>query len=1604
VANNLIKLLLKIDDKGSLTLTTKDAKKTAKALDDVTLSTNRLNKSTAGHNKQQKGVAGATANSTKAFSKMTTGMTGGLVPAYAVLAANIFALTAAFGALNRAAQFEKLREGLEFTGNAAGVSLGIIVDKVTEITGAAVSAKAAMESVAIGVSAGFDSTQIAGLAKVAKGASLALGRDLGDALDRLTRGAAKLEPEILDELGIMVRLDSATEKYAISLGKGVEQLTQFQRRQAFVNDILDQGARKFGDLSEAIDTNPYDKLSATFFDVSQAFINVINVPIVPFVNLLAENAAALSGVMLIFGSTLLKTVIGPLTGYTTKSIAAAVASAKLSTANLAEVASLHGVSKAVQVYQKALEKNNATQAQAASAVKGASTSIALNAKEVKKLNGARGQLIKNQNKSLAATEANNIAIAKNTALLKKNKLTTTALSKAKSNPLRTVDIAGLSGTSGKVKELQLATIAGTATTEQNTAAVIEAAAASKALEVELELLKVKQIQLAEADSVNTVALETNTAAVAKKTLAVQNSTIALNALKASELSMMAAVVATTEAEGLSLIAKGRLIKGSKALAASYQLAIKLKIKEALANTGIAITAKQAAKQVNGLAIAGKGLLASLGPLVAIIGIFLLIGAPLYSFLKDKFFPEDLVKKRLEEATEAFDNFAEVSRQFESSSSVGADRMVKAYTAYSGILSTIRTTLISINALENPRAVAVLEEIQAAEDKLANLEKQIGNKTTQSQPTIIGAPSALLVIDVRVANEREINRLGLKVVTLKEEFEDLNKVAGDIRLANLTKGLNDAIKKIQVAKALEGPNGLFNIVGEGQIEGLTVLLGKLGDKTSDVFTKGVLDIVKFEVQMAALAKVPNTVRDSFQGADDAVSALGKSLIGLKKKQLTPLGDTLANAKQVQQVFKDIAKLDLKLNDNSMEGDIDKNKKALNSLKASLEKKLASLPIIDKTREGLDKLIKDIEITTKVLRSLGKSEKSQVIELKNLKDSFKGLYTGVEATLTAQNDLTYTRLSILKVTEAQIRATVVLTKDEAAQSKKLADIEKERSKLISELIPKELILAKAALQNLNLAKQHNKALVLREVNTARIIKLEKISQNIALARGARLTDGQEFELAVRTAQIRVDSAERMLAYEQARGVLVYRIMELELTRKKIVGEERALILQSLNEQLKLEQEIAGIRVAGAKANLDSTIVTANRPEEGIGSGTRDPGFGERSQDAGIKGEARIERAKKQLEIDKQLEASAREYAKTRKNAYGVESAAYLTAMLGLKALEESTAQSQAIIRQEYINTVAEGMAPFLESLRALGPDGESVAALAEGSLQIASALSVIATEGAGAAAKLDAASSVIGSLMSMHAAKTSAIVAGIDKEIEAEKRRDGQSARSLAKIASLEKKSEKAKRKAFDVNKKMMMAQTIINTAAAIMGYQANPGFPAGIPLAIMAAVMGAAQLAVIAGTSFQGGSGSAPSGPTSVSIGSRSNTVDTAKSTSPSGELGYFRGDSGTGSGATNYVPTGPGGFAGRATGGNVAFPVGEQGVEMFIPDRPGTIVPADEVENLTSGATNVTFQINTIDSQGMEDALAKQRGNIIKMIREAANDHGELFLEAVSTFDDEARL
>jgi hypothetical protein len=254
----------------------------------------------------QRGTAGATGASARDFAAQSQGLSG-VVRLYATIAANVYAVTAAFGVLSRAMDTSNMVSGLTQLGAASGKNLGGLSKQLKEVTGGAISTREAMEAVTKASTSGLGSANILRLGAVAQKASGALGLNMSDAISRLTRGITKLEPELLDELGIFTKIEPAVEKYARSVGKASGQLTDFERRQAFALAVLEEGEQKFGKIN--IDVNPYTKLSASFADLMQKTLEFVNVGLIPLINLLNSNPVILLTTLTLIGNKVLKNLI-----------------------------------------------------------------------------------------------------------------------------------------------------------------------------------------------------------------------------------------------------------------------------------------------------------------------------------------------------------------------------------------------------------------------------------------------------------------------------------------------------------------------------------------------------------------------------------------------------------------------------------------------------------------------------------------------------------------------------------------------------------------------------------------------------------------------------------------------------------------------------------------------------------------------------------------------------------------------------------------------------------------------------------------------------------------------------------------------------------------------------------------------------------------------------------------------------------------------------------------------------------------------------------------------------------------------------------------------
>jgi len=262
--------------------------KVRKDLDNTGKSAQRLDRNTTR-------LGQTSASSGRQFSAQAQGL-GGLVGAYAGAAATIFALSAAFQALNRAARAEQTITGVNALASAVGEQGPKIIRSIQEITKGQLSLVQAAELANLALSSGFSGQQIEQLADISLRASRALGRDLTDSFNRLVRGVTKLEPELLDELGIFVRIEPAAEAYAASIGKVASQLTAFEKRQAFANAVAAEGSEKFASIDTSAETTAesLESLVATLSDIGISVGGFIASVIQPLVEALGKPVTAIA--------------------------------------------------------------------------------------------------------------------------------------------------------------------------------------------------------------------------------------------------------------------------------------------------------------------------------------------------------------------------------------------------------------------------------------------------------------------------------------------------------------------------------------------------------------------------------------------------------------------------------------------------------------------------------------------------------------------------------------------------------------------------------------------------------------------------------------------------------------------------------------------------------------------------------------------------------------------------------------------------------------------------------------------------------------------------------------------------------------------------------------------------------------------------------------------------------------------------------------------------------------------------------------------------------------------------------------------------------------
>lgn len=281
-------ITFEVTDDGSLRAIGQKAAGAKKGLDGV-------GKSSGDVRRNMQAMSGRVESGTKGFARMQQG-TGGLVQAYAILASTLFAVGAAFRAMENAANIRNQIQGFTMLAEITGTSMLSITSSVRAATGGLLDFQTAAQQTAIATAAGFSKGQIIELAEGARNASVALGRDLTDSFNRLIRGVTKAEPELLDELGIILRLDIATRNFAAAQGLSADKLTIAQRRTAVFNEVAKQLDNNFGAINDKADQllNPFTRFSTALSDIAISLSNYVIPAGEAFIGFFERNGTILS--------------------------------------------------------------------------------------------------------------------------------------------------------------------------------------------------------------------------------------------------------------------------------------------------------------------------------------------------------------------------------------------------------------------------------------------------------------------------------------------------------------------------------------------------------------------------------------------------------------------------------------------------------------------------------------------------------------------------------------------------------------------------------------------------------------------------------------------------------------------------------------------------------------------------------------------------------------------------------------------------------------------------------------------------------------------------------------------------------------------------------------------------------------------------------------------------------------------------------------------------------------------------------------------------------------------------------------------------------------
>jgi hypothetical protein len=155
--------------------------------------------------------------------------------------AAIIAVKQGFDFAEQAAKFDQAEQAFANVATSFGANSKQMIDDLKAMSGETLSTAEIMQSAGNAMILGIPADRLSKMMEIARASARITGQSVQKSFEDIAIGVGRGSKMILDNLGILIDVDKANQDYARSLGKTTKELTDAERKTAFLNATMKAG-------------------------------------------------------------------------------------------------------------------------------------------------------------------------------------------------------------------------------------------------------------------------------------------------------------------------------------------------------------------------------------------------------------------------------------------------------------------------------------------------------------------------------------------------------------------------------------------------------------------------------------------------------------------------------------------------------------------------------------------------------------------------------------------------------------------------------------------------------------------------------------------------------------------------------------------------------------------------------------------------------------------------------------------------------------------------------------------------------------------------------------------------------------------------------------------------------------------------------------------------------------------------------------------------------------------------------------------------------------------------------------------------------------------